>query len=271
MDQNSFWITFNTIISTVTAGMILLGWRYLLQDHLLIRKQDLKKDFLQFSKEYWEDEGYKKRLGALDAEIEKVAEITKIVKNIETDYNQKSANYSQKLNTELENHKDKLEKIRSNFQIEYTKLHNDRADVVVELYKKLVRLNLAMKELMAKIKPIKESFEDEENIRIENAYSKYNEFILFALENRIFFSEETFKLIDDIRKAYHNITWDYTEKYQYQNGGYSNEFMLELYEQARSASDRFEKEVPQLMTILENELQRLIGIYLKNGEKVSKS
>ena len=93
------------------------------------------------------------------------------------------------LNQELENHKNKLEQQNKDFQhdldiklnefnIQFSKLHQDRADVIKELYYKIIELQSAMTVFTRKIHPIIEDAEKEQQERVDRVNKALQDFEL---------------------------------------------------------------------------------------------
>ncbi|MDT8411391.1 MAG: hypothetical protein RQ875_02925 [Vicingaceae bacterium] len=139
-----------------------------------------------------------------------------------------------------------------------SKLHDRRLEKIERLYQNVVRLNSAMQMMTAKWKVVsgdEKKDEEEENKRIEHAGDCYNKFLDFYTENRIFFSEETCIILDKLKTDYFDSFWDYTAKKRF---GYTD-FKLN-WELATKASDKVKKEIPPVLSQLENDFRTLIGV-----------
>jgi hypothetical protein len=101
-------------------------------------------------------------------------------------------------NKDIERFKSELEKITIEHQIRYAKLHEERAHVIKEVYRKIAVAEKWMKEYVTPIDlgglpPIEE--------RSKRAAESANEFVDYYKENKIFLNNDICKLLDEIHKC----------------------------------------------------------------------
>ncbi len=164
-----------------------------------------------------------------------------------------------KLNSSLEKYKSDIS-LHLNRQ---NKLHEKRLLVIDEMYKLLVTLDSAMREMTQFMKPIIEDAEKEEKERIarsQNAFSKYNNYFLF---NKLYFNKETADLMETLRKEYFSASWDYFEPKRMQEFAgdqLSAEGKHNAHKIALDASKRIVNDIPKTLQALEAEFRKLLGV-----------
>ena len=100
------------------------------------------------------------------------------------------------ISRELEGWKAGYQKVLDENRIRFSKLHEDGATAIKELYGLLVLAEEAMQVLVS---PISLGPRNEEELR-NNAQKAYDGFSTFFTHKRILFSEANCKLIDEIRE-----------------------------------------------------------------------
>lgn len=175
-------------------------------------------------------------------------------KKYEFDLTEKSKNIDRDLSLLIEGHKKALEFI----QFKDSRLHEKRLQVISDIYKKLVKLDLAMKEMTSLIKIVtNDSIENFkiENSKIELASNKHNDFYIYYLKHKIFLSPTTCELIDKIKNDYFDSYQDYTHGKKYENE--SSDFSFQY---AKAASEKVRKDIPLILENIENEFRSIIGV-----------
>lgn len=176
------------------------------------------------------------------------------------------------LTQQLELHKSSLEQQSKSFQhqldtklnefnIRFSKLHQDRAEVIKELYIKLIELHNSM---LAFTSPIQIVFNDkvkEEDERIQRVNNALNSFNTYILQNRIFFSKDIADKLDKLSKDYWNKGWDYSFiKTQFNEGGLSREVAKEYHLKSTEISKAVQENLFELLVELESEFRKLLGV-----------
>ena len=180
--------------------------------------------------------------------------------------------YKSKLNADLEAHKSSLAKdvetFKSNLQlatiehqIRFSKLHDKRAEVIQDLYRKLVALDTVIHSVFKKFRKDGEASLEEKVRKYGRLHNELNEFFP---PNRIFFSSETCRVIDDLlflsRDTYFDITTypidPESSEYKYGPRDLLNE-RHEYWEKARQA---FETDIKNLKEQLETQFRTMLGV-----------
>ena len=176
----------------------------------------------------------------------------------------------EKFKTELatENQKAKIkfdkeiESYRAELNLLNTKqslLHTNRTEIINELYQKLVDLHHSMLDMTALMREVtgkdNETLKKEEFERISNTSNIGNEFFKFYERHKIYFTEETCTLIEEIQSGFKESHTDYSFRHLW---GLPPTEMT--YEMAKNANTKVKDEIPKLMNKLENEFRKSIGV-----------
>jgi hypothetical protein len=176
------------------------------------------------------------------------------------------------LNQELESHKNKLEQQSKDFQhsldlklnefnIQFSKLHQDRAEVVKELYYKIVELQSAMTVFTRRIHPIIEDAEKEKQERIDRVNKALMDFVNFYMPNRIYFDKELAEKLDNLSNEYRSKGWDFAHMSRYlSESGMSRELYEEYSKKTSEISGIVKDEFPKVIQELEEEFRTLLGV-----------
>lgn len=184
------------------------------------------------------------------------------LKKYELELNQKADNYRLELNKQLEAHKLGLDKQLETHKAELNILHAKqdklqikRLEVMSELYKRIVNLDMRMQEMTAFMKQVFKDAEEEENERVKNAGDAYNDFFLYYMEHKIFFSKDVSEALADLRDKYYSSYMDYTFKYRF---GINNfEINRENFDKA---SETVKELIPPIKEKIEAEFRNLAGV-----------
>jgi hypothetical protein len=193
--------------------------------------------YLAFIKSYFKEKG--KNL----ATLEDIGKITNKVEEVKHDF------YT------------KIEITKKDLELTYYKisqLHNKRLKLIAKLYKKLVILDSAMREMTKLVKTVtldNEIDSRNEKERIEQGKVSYEDFSLFYLTHRIFFPQKTCELIDKIKKDYLDSFWYYSRGKQYETESPETTFKL-----AEAASDKIRKEIYTILENIEKEFRNIISV-----------
>jgi hypothetical protein len=180
--------------------------------------------------------------------------------------------YKSKLNTDLEAHKSTMAKdveaFKSNLQlatiehqVRFSKLHDKRAQVIQDLYGKLVALDTVIHSLLKRLQKVGEATLEEKVREYGRLHNELNEFFL---PNRIFFSSETCRVIDNLlflsRDTYFDITTypvdPESPEYKYGLPDLLNE-RHEYWEKARKV---FDTDIKNLKEQLETQFRAMLGV-----------
>lgn len=187
--------------------------------------------------------------------------------------------YKSKLNTDLEAHKATLlkdvEAFKSTLQlatiehrIRFSKLHDKRAEVIQDLYGKLVALDTAIHSVLKRFQKVGEaSLED----KVREYGRLHNELNEFFLPNKLFFDNKTCRIIDELlflsRDTYFDIT-TYpvdTESPEYRYG--LRDLLKERHEYWEKAQKVFDTDIQKLKIQLEAQFRAMLGVNESKDQK----
>ena len=180
--------------------------------------------------------------------------------------------YKSKLNTDLEAHKSTMAKDVEAFkfnlqlatiehQVRFSKLHDKRAQVIQDLYGKLVALDTVIHSVLKRFQKVGDATLGEKVREYGRLHNELNEFFL---PNRIFFGSETCRVIDHLlflsRDTYFDITTypvdPESPEYKYGPRDLLNE-RHEYWEKARKA---FETDIKNLKEQLKTQFRAMLGV-----------
>lgn len=166
---------------------------------------------------------------------------------------QRSKAFQNNLDTNLQLFKARMD--LENFKS--TKVYERQLNVIVDLHKKLVNLNMSMNEMTALFKQVRESFEKEDEERIQHVNASYNEFLRFYEEHKIFLPDNTISSLEKIRADYFSIFLDYTHGKQY--GSMDKEARLKM----SMTSERMKNDIQPSLKLLIDDFRYLLGPELR--------
>jgi len=148
----------------------------------------------------------------------------------------------------IELYKAQLEKENTKYRITYEKLHTERAEVIKEVYKKLV---LTYEDIYSYTCIFQAAGEKSEVEKRSMAAGTFNDFSRYYEQNRIFFNEELAKKIDRFRDESKKILYDFsiTREYDRNNAEKWSKIWLKV-----------KDDIPVIKIDIENEFRKLIGI-----------
>ena len=131
------------------------------------------------------------------------------------------------------------------------RLHEKRLLIISELYKKIVHLDLATKEMTAMFKPGGEDFQEKEKERIDRTGEAYNEFLLHYRENEIYFNPDTCVLLNKMIIDYYDTLWDYSYEHR---TGFKNP------KEYREIIEKVDKEIPVVLESLKSDFRGALKV-----------
>ena len=176
------------------------------------------------------------------------------------------------LNQDLENHKKELEQQNKDFQhsldlklnefnIRFSKLHQDRAEVIKELYHKVIDLQSGMTVFTRRIHPIIEDADKENEERIERVNKGFDEFINFYLPNKIYFDRKLAEKLDFLAQQYSDKSWNFGYlSNRIRNENIPAEVYKDFSEEMKEISNFVADEFPKVIEELEDEFRSLLGV-----------
>lgn len=153
----------------------------------------------------------------------------------------------------IEQYKAELERENTKFKITYEKLHTERAEVIKNVYKKIVKTDDAF---LNYIKPMRYTNEPTQDEYAKIAGNAFNDLSSYYRENRIFFTEAFALRIDKILDLLLGIANQFQTSRILREENSPNGYVTEW----GKAFDRLKNEVPPLKTEIEKEFRTLIGI-----------
>lgn len=171
----------------------------------------------------------------------------------------KTKEYELSLNASMEKYKAEIS-LHLNQQ---NKLHEKRLLIIDEMYKKLVMLDSTMKQMTAFMKPIIEDAEKEEKERVQRAQDAFTDYNNYFLNNKLYFGKEVSALLEKLRTEYFSANWDYFEPKRLQawtQGQSTPQGRVDAHKKAIAASQRIASEIPQTLSLLEDEFRKLLGV-----------
>lgn len=176
------------------------------------------------------------------------------------------------LNQNLESFKGQIEQKNKDFQhqldttlnefnIRFSKLHQERAEVIKELYKKIVELHSAMVVFTRRAHFVIEDANKEEEERLIRVNKALNEFHNFFIPNRIFFNRELASKLENLSKEYWNKGWDFASmNTEFKAGGLTREMVKNYLDKSRKITETIENDFVKLIEDVETEFRKMLGV-----------
>lgn len=152
--------------------------------------------------------------------------------------------------TEVKKYQLELEKER----IQFSELHDRRAEVTAELYQRFVKLEEDMRSMTHPMEMASDPPKDE---LMESAAESGNEFINFYMRNKIYLPPEVCETVEDLHEEMRGVfnAWTVHKPHEERPGeNVDPEKWLELWNTVT------EDEVPELKTELESHFRKLLGV-----------
>lgn len=211
---------------------------------------------------------YKSWLTSLGKEIAKLSTIeslTKLTEVVKKDFNEKIEDYKSKLSEELtlkiEPLKSELAKNNITHQIQFSFLHQERAKVILELYKKLIELHSAMVDWTSFLHPVIEDGEKEDQERTKRANIALHDFKNFYLVNRLFFSKSFCTYIDEVFREYWEKGWDFGYKQErIKSGQLDGDFFKEYSHDMSNISKELKENLPIRISEIEDKFRQILNV-----------
>ncbi|HDR7801705.1 TPA: hypothetical protein QCY03_005592 [Bacillus tropicus] len=213
-----------------------------------------KQGFLHAMKRL--EENHKSELRKREEEYKK--ELNKELKRID-------AEFKVLTDRQVEEHKSELKKINDKYQIKFSKLHEDRAGIIKNLYSKLVTLESNVKKLLgqngsSKLE-IPRSRNPEETAEIYEGVRASTVALLDCYtQNRIYFSEEVCELFEDMINGIISTAVEFLP-YMHSNRVQEQDTSVEQREKAdKKVAEFIYSEMPKIKRALELEFRELLGV-----------
>lgn len=183
--------------------------------------------------------------------------------------------YKYKLNTELEEFKSKQQKALNEYKIRYSRLHEDRAGIIVELYKKLVRIESRLEKFVQWNNMMRVDLTITPNINFDDLDPYFKEeyvksmeqlprdmfvdFFTFVHENDIFFTEDLVESLIKLNKLLSTISiFTNMSKDTFENG----QLEYQVKKDNKSFNNLIEilKRIKDIKKELQKEFRYLLGV-----------
>lgn len=162
----------------------------------------------------------------------------------------RTAEFQARLNNETELFKANLNIESAKFQVQFTKLHEDRALIIKQMYEYVVKLE---EELFTYLN-LKSNNESE-------LIESYNTLLKYHKNNEIVFEEEISSLVYDLIFAFKECWVDYSIHLNFGDWHYLElDQKKEKAEFSKNAREKFKTDIPKLKKALRDEFRKLLGI-----------
>jgi hypothetical protein len=201
---------------------------------------------------------YLKSLGSEMAKLSTIEQLKTLEEKVKKSFNEEMELYksklSEELNLKIEPLKSELAKNNITYQIQYNFLHQERAKVTLEIYKRLLELHSSMATWTAKIHPILADAEKESEERRNRVNDAITNFRNYYLENKLFFPSDFCKYIDDLFEEYWNLGWDFgwseaRLKEQRLSAEYIKHYSEQMSKISNEVRDNLPKKIEEINTI----------------------
>ena len=187
--------------------------------------------------------------------------ITYLAKHLFENYLQrKLEDYRSNLDRQSDEYRHRLELISQENQIRFSKLHGDRAEVIVNLFKKLVKMDQSFRAYMG---PIIVGGAPDKPTRQETAINAANDFLKFFFDNEIYFDNALCETIKEINQLYLDAWYGYNvydDEAALRDAQFDKEFRKERSEAFKKAWEIIEKKIPTVKKNLEDQFRKLLGV-----------
>jgi uncharacterized membrane-anchored protein YhcB (DUF1043 family) len=166
------------------------------------------------------------------------------------------------LEQENKNFQHQLDAKLQEFNIKFSNLHSERAEVIKNLYMKLIELQSSMFTYTRRAHIIIDDGKKEKQERTDRVNLALKEFSNYYFPNKIFFNSSITLKIDSLINDYYKIGWDFTDVLYY----IENKFDLERediksnFEKMKELSIKVEKDFPILIDELAEEFKEILGV-----------
>jgi len=126
---------------------------------------------------------------------------------VKNEYKLKQIKLENELEGKLEGIKTGYQKVLDENQVRFSRLHADRADVIKELYRRLIK---AEEEVGAAVSPMQPSSDEAQKKQKQAAKQAFDEFSHYFTENRIFLTPQDCELLESLHQTAKNAWVDYT-------------------------------------------------------------
>lgn len=170
----------------------------------------------------------------------------------------------QELTRTVEDVKREIDIRKITYQIKYSKLHEKRMALIEQTYAEVFNLNINLQDYMSPFQKSKsgkkEDFEVEQKEKQQKAFDSFNSLNLFYHTKKLFFDESTRIRMEELLGTIRSKIWDFTGPDRAKSYGIEQNELVDEYKKRNAASDYIFDEIPKMLTALEKELEKMIGV-----------
>lgn len=206
-----------------------------------------------------------KAMGREVAKLSTIEALTKLKEDIKIDFSEKLEAYKSKLSEELslkiEPLKSELARNNITHQIQFAYLHQERATVILELYKKLQELHSAMISWTAFIQPVIVDAESESQERTKRVNLATTDFKNYYITNKLFFSKSFCGFIDEVFKEYWDKGWEFGyDQGRINSGNLDNEQFQHYSSEMVRISKEIREKLPPKIQEIEDKFRAILNV-----------
>jgi hypothetical protein len=162
--------------------------------------------------------------------------------------------HEMQLNQQLQKHKSELDLVLQ----KALKLHDHRLEKIQQFYHLLVEFHIDINQLIMIKNVTGKTDEEIKQMKIEEVKKMYesgHEFSVFYQKNKLFFSKETCKLIDELLQIMKSSQFDLSIQYQWMNLSFDL-----IHESFQKGKEKIESIIPKLKEQLEDNFRNILGV-----------
>ncbi len=167
-------------------------------------------------------------------------------------------NYKKEIEQENKNFQHQLDAKLQEFNIKFASLHNERAEIIKNLYTKLIELHSAIHNFTRVGHLVYKDAKIEEQDRIDRVDNSLKEFTNYYLPNKIFFSKSIISKIDVLFKDYWNTGFDFAKVLRDRKN--PPQYRDSKIDEWKNISDKVDSYFPPLIEELENDFRDILGV-----------
>ncbi|WP_421938268.1 hypothetical protein [Pedobacter sp.] len=191
---------------------------------------------------------------------EKKSELSKKEEDYKATLARENQNFTHQLNQNLEAHKNKLDLMKQESQIQFSHLHLERAGVIRDLYAHLVELHGAMVDFTRTMHWVKEDVDKEESARVDRFNQAFSTFKNFYLPKKLYLDKGIAAQLDEILEKYWSEAYDFDlAKRMLKMGRDTKESYTIQMDKLNAISERVVKDFPLIISQIEDEFRKILG------------
>lgn len=198
----------------------------------------------------------------LDQDTEKYkSELNKQLEQTKTELTRENFALTHDLDQKMETYKSNLEVLKQEYQIQFSHLHLERANVIKDLYEKLVELHSATVIFTRTMHGVVNDAEKEAEDRINRVSQAFHDFKNFYIPKKLYFSKTVVAQLDEIMVEYWSKADDFARTQQlFKSRSLSKEAYEHSLKELNTISDVVAKEFPAMIEQIEDEFRNILGV-----------